>query len=83
MRTETCPLFAFAKRADKFLGGYVRSSELRRAISEVPRTPRVLFTLLSWDEYFPTQDGQRFLVNRIVATPPPVSIILNWKPQQH
>jgi hypothetical protein len=29
MRTETCPLFAFAKRADKFLGGYVRSSELR------------------------------------------------------
>jgi hypothetical protein len=33
VRTETCPLFAFAKRADKYQSGYVRSSELRRAIS--------------------------------------------------
>jgi hypothetical protein len=36
VRTETCPLFAFAKKADKYQSGYVRSSEVRRAISLAP-----------------------------------------------
>jgi serine/threonine protein kinase len=43
-------------------------------------TPRVLFTLIAGDRSMPSYDGQKFLVNRVVAAPPPISIILNWKP---
>jgi Tol biopolymer transport system component len=45
-------------------------------------TPRRVLSLLPEDEYIPSPDGQRFVVNRIVSPPPPISIILNWKPPQ-
>ena len=43
-------------------------------------TPRALFTKLPTDQYMPSFDGQKFLISRVVAEPPPISIILNWKP---
>jgi hypothetical protein len=45
-------------------------------------TPRHVLSLLPGDEYVPSPDGQRFVVNRIVSPTPPISIILNWKPLQ-
>ena len=42
--------------------------------------PRALLTLREGEEYLPSNDGQRFLVNRVVADPSPITIVLNWKP---
>ena len=42
--------------------------------------PRELFTKVPGDSYIPMPDGTRFLVNRFVAPPRPMEIILNWKP---
>jgi hypothetical protein len=43
-------------------------------------TPRGLLTLLETEDYLPSHDGQRFLVNRVVSDPSPITIVLNWKP---
>jgi Tol biopolymer transport system component len=49
--------------------------------SLVTGTPATLLTLVEGDEYLPSNDGRRFLVNRVVAPPAPITIVLNWKPQ--
>jgi eukaryotic-like serine/threonine-protein kinase len=46
--------------------------------SLLPGTPHPVLNLLPSDEYQPTPDGQRFLVNRVISPPSPISIILNW-----
>jgi len=42
-----------------------------------PGTPVALFPIVSSD-YAVSADGQRFLVNRIVQEPPPITLLLNW-----
>ena len=42
-----------------------------------PGTPVPLFPIMSSD-YAVSADGQRFLVNRIVQEPPPITLLLNW-----
>jgi eukaryotic-like serine/threonine-protein kinase len=42
-----------------------------------PGTPVPLFPIMSSD-YAVSADGQRFLVNRVVQEPPPITILLNW-----
>ena len=42
-----------------------------------PGTPVALFPIVSSD-YAVSADGQRFLVNRIVQEPPPITVLLNW-----
>jgi dipeptidyl aminopeptidase/acylaminoacyl peptidase len=42
-----------------------------------PGTPVPLFPIMSPD-YAVSADGQRFLVNRIVQEPPPITLLLNW-----
>jgi len=44
--------------------------------------PKLLFALSPSDLYAASPDGLRFLVNRIVADAPSISIIVNWKPSQ-
>jgi eukaryotic-like serine/threonine-protein kinase len=43
-------------------------------------TPQGLLTLREDEEYEPSPDGQRFLVNRVVSGLPPLTILANWKP---
>jgi len=43
--------------------------------------PRYLFTLPNGrPSYEPSTNGDRFLVNVVVSSPSPISVILNWKP---
>jgi hypothetical protein len=53
-----------------------------RGSTLVAGMPHKVLSLLPGDEYLPSPDGQRFIVNRIVSAFPPISIILNWKPLQ-
>jgi eukaryotic-like serine/threonine-protein kinase len=43
-------------------------------------TPQALFSLLEVEEYEPSLEGQRFLINRVVSPASPITIVLNWKP---
>jgi hypothetical protein len=40
-----------------------------------------LFRVPLNDWYEPSGDGQRFLIIKTVSDPPPVTILLNWKPK--
>jgi dipeptidyl aminopeptidase/acylaminoacyl peptidase len=50
-----------------------------RGSNIVVGSPQPLLTLLQNEDYEPTPDGQRFLVNRIVAGAPPITLVLNWR----
>jgi hypothetical protein len=42
--------------------------------------PRQLFTLPPNSDASASPDAQRFLLNKMISSPPPISMILNWKP---
>ena len=43
--------------------------------------PRTLFAIpWPFTRYYPAPDGQQFLFDGTVADPPPITVVLNWKP---
>ena len=43
--------------------------------------PRALFPIpFQFASYRPAPDGQQFLFDKVVADPPPVTVVLNWTP---
>ena len=44
--------------------------------------PVALFTRPPLSDWDPAPDGQRFLINKVVKDPAPITVVLNWKPPQ-
>ena len=44
--------------------------------------PAALFTRPPLSDWAPAPDGQRFLINKVVKDPAPITVVLNWKPPQ-
>jgi hypothetical protein len=61
----------------------IRRAGNDRAIEAGAPTPLFLLRAGGPADYIASADGQRFLVNHVVAetTTPPITMILNWKPK--